>query len=162
MTRGALLAILLVSGAAALLGACAMPKAAATPAPAATCRDESGNLVQAGTLVQSSGSARLNQGTTSLMEAAAAQSATRGGEPVPRCVTIRVRFTIPAGQPPPRPITLRVCVDADANLTSAPQLVDSSGYPGIDQIALGQSRAGSYKEALQGRARRRASTINSP
>jgi hypothetical protein len=68
--------------------------------------------------------------------------------PIPRCVNFRVRFVIPKGAMPPHPVTVHVCVDADRKLAAAPLLVDSSGYPGIDMMALDLAKQGNYKSAM--------------
>lgn len=48
-------------------------------------------------------------------------------------------------------MTVHVCVDADGNLASAPLLVESSGYPTVDSMALLVAKQGDYKSALQGK-----------
>jgi hypothetical protein len=95
----------LLVGASSLVAACAThaPTAATAPTNASTaalrpcgCIDDNGNVVTTPTIVQSSGSARLDEGALNLAQASPCRKPEQG-QPVdptslPHCVLFRIRF----------------------------------------------------------------------
>jgi hypothetical protein len=132
------IACALVSYTTSLLIACTT----AAPAPAtkiARCIDGNGKVLETPTFVRPPGDAK------------GAHESPAADDVIPRCLKYNIKIVFPKGGPPPQPVTVHVCVDADGNLVSAPSLVESSGYPAVDLMALTAAKQGDYKTAMEGK-----------